>query len=219
MQACLCRASNAFHKVHMTVPILDALKSKYAAGPSGRTVDYTSFIDAIDLKATSLRGIHTSPSKAIQAVRVGASSGSSKTSVDASLINRIRRAVTTRRPNLRLIFKNYDRFNKGFVTKHQFMRVVREELGASCKLTEDDLQVLADAFGTGNGYDSNYVKFIDMVDDHKFTEFSLGSSNKGGLPADDRDVPRSSSTATFEGVLEKLAEDIKVPRSSIQRFS
>ena len=199
----ISRIKTAFPKVHMTADILNGFADKYAAGPSGRTVDYETFIETIDLKATSLRGIHTSPSKAIQTVKVsGFMDG--KANVDASVINRIRKTVSTRRPNLRLIFKNYDRFNKGFVTKHQFMRVVREELAASCKLTGEELQMLADAFGTGNGYDSNYIKFIDMVDDHKFTEFALGSQNAVRESSSFGASRSSTSAHTHESVLEKL---------------
>ena len=150
----------AFPKIHMGEAILSGIVDRYIDRGKG-LVNYRAFIEVVDAKTTSLKGLHLSPSKAVAKTRLSDTGKSRNPEVDINLIHRLRKTVSQRRPNLRLMFGNFDRMNRGVVTKSQFMRVIREEL-AKCNLSGDDLTHLADAFG--KGYDSDYLKFISMVD-------------------------------------------------------
>ena len=186
---------------------LEALANLYPHKVEPNAIDYGSFIDAIEVEKAELRTLTQIPTQKVQQRAKPQRDDSVQVSAKVvPVLSRVAAKVQTRRINMKPLFEDFDRFNRGYLSRFQFARVLAQEL-TCLSLTEDDMNALCDTFTVADK-GVNYFSFIKYVEAKKSTLNASGTTEEPSpaleLTTTTMGTPSAKKSPSKEDVLRKL---------------
>ena len=183
---------------------LNSLANLFTHKRETSAIDYSAFVDAIEVEKAELRTLTLRPTQSILEKTKPHRDETTVISDSAKpILARVAAKVQTRRINMKPLFEDFDSFNRGYLTPFRFARVLVQEL-TCLSLKEEDIDILCSTFMVPNK-GVNYFSFIKYIERANNQGIKPAAASTDALRSHNMSTSVShGKTLTKEDVLRKL---------------